>query len=310
MALLFAVALCVLPSASALAIGVSADSVQRELSFDASNFDGLRGKELGRAKLLASGHSQSLIDTMSDEVLEKIAHSPGGYQTETYMAEVLTEDGFELVETTKAVFENELLKPKVLDTSNITVLDETGNVIYAPGDQISTYNVAEDVDGGTVQVITSFYSIEDAAQPSHFLVVSEFLWSSMPDYRGTDYFGITRDSYVAIYPGSFGNPVKGFAIELSVPGDVNPPPSMFVGQNVAGMFCYAFRGGCYFEGVVSQPSIVPTNFNIWTTYLHQKSTAWILSPSVSVPLGASLGATPEKRYSDPVVDLILVTWRG
>lgn len=348
--ILLAFVLCISSTTPALAVENTPTNDQSSLVFESSDFIGLSGTELGEAKLLASGHSQGFIDTMPDETLEKIALSSGGYQTESYMTEILTDTGIELVETTKDVFESELLEPKVFDTSNITVLDENGNVLVAPGTQASPASVTENVDGGTVYVLTSFYSVEDTSQPSHFLVVSEFLWSSMPDYRGTDFFGITRDSYVSIYPNSFGNyyayeydrywylatntgvastlletvpventdlpnedadnPTKGFAIEVAVPGDVNPPLSMYVGQNAYGYFCYALRGGCYFEGVVAQPSIVPTNFNIWTTYLHQDSTIWLNSPAISVPLGASITVSPSNRYADPVVDTILVTWGG
>lgn len=345
-----AVVLCISSTTPSLAAENTMADDQISLVFEASDFAGLSGAALGEAKLLASGHSQDFIDTMPDETLEKIALSSGGYQTESYMTEVLTDAGIELVETTKAAFESELLEPKVFDTSNITVLDENGNVLVDPSTQASPANITEDVDGGTVHVLTSFYSVGDASQPSRFLVVSEFLWASMPDYRGTDFFGITRDTLITIYPGTFGNyyayeydrywylatntgvassfletvpveetglpnedadnPTKGFAIEVPVPGDVNPPPSMFVGQNAYGYFCYALRGGCHFEGVIAQPSIVPTNFNIWTTYLHQDSTIWLNSPQITVPFSASISVSPSNRYADPVVDLIMVTWNG
>lgn len=338
-----AVLLCLSLSVTAFAAGEATNGNQKGISFDALEFEGLSGAELGKAKLLASGHSQSFIDTMPDDTLEKVALSSGGYQTESYMKETKTDNGIELVETTKDEFESQLNQPKVFDPNNITIINEEGNAISSP---VAPMNVTQSVDGGTVHVVTSFYSVEDSVNPSHFLVVSEFIWSSMPEYRGTDFFGITRDSYVSIYPNSFGNYYAyeydrywylatnggvmssfmdttsvedtnleneddlghGFAIKLSVPGDVPPPASMFVGQNAYGLFCYAFRGGCYFEGVLAQPSIVPTNFNIWTTYLHQTGTRIFLSPSVTVPIGASLEVSAEKYYAPKIVDLILVTW--
>lgn len=338
-----AVLLCLSLSITSFATEESADSKQIEICFDELDYEGLSGVELGRAKLLESGHSQDFINTMPESTLEKVALSVDGYQVKSYMKEIKTDNGTELVEIAEDEFRSNLEQTQAFDPSNIEVVDEKGNVLT---NTVTPINVTESVDGGTVYVITTFYSVEDASNPSHFLVVSEFIWTSMPEYRGTDFFGITRDNYVSLYPNSFGNYYAyeydrywylatnggvmssymdttsveytdieneddyghGFAIKMTVPGDVLPPSSMFVGQNAYGLFCYAFRGGCYFEGTLAQPSIVPTYFNIITTYLHQTGTRIFYSPSITIPIGASIEIDKEKYYAPKIVDTILVKW--
>ena len=348
--IILTIVLCLTSGVNTMALGVEHEenANQYSLSFNDADFIGLSGAELGKAKLLASGHSEGYINSMPNSTLEKIADSENGYQTKSYLTEVLTDSGIELVETTASVFERSLLSAKTIDPNSITVVDEDGNVLHEGENTVLPNDVTVDVNGGTVMILTSFYSVEDVNQPSHFLMVSEFLWTSMPNYRGTDFLGMTRDSATSIIPGTFGNyyayesdrywyfattsgvaetfmetthteqtnlpnaaaenPIEGFAIEIDVPGDVNPPLSMVVHTSAYGHYRYALRGGCYFEGVLKYPSIVPTNFNMWTTYLHQKSTTWFSSPSVSVPLGASITVSPQASYSDPIVDPMLITW--
>ena len=148
--------------------------------------------ELGKAKLLASGHSEGYINSMPNSTLEKIADSENGYQTKSYLTEVLTDSGIELVETTASVFESSLLSARTFDPNTITIVDEDGNVLHEGENTVLPTDVTVNVNGGTVMILTSFYSVEDANQPSHFLMVSEFLWTSMPDYRGTDFLGNCR----------------------------------------------------------------------------------------------------------------------
>ena len=104
------------------------------------------------------------------------------------------------------------------------------------------------------------------------------------------------------------NPAKGFAFKVSVPSDILPPVQMLVGLSANAYYNYLLTGGCYFEGVVSQPTLT-TNFNLWTTYLHQNKTIWFHYPTVYFPLSGSITIDPVENYSDPVVDAIMATWR-
>lgn len=342
----FILTMCLCFSMAGTAMAVENDTIgQHEFALDNNDFADLSGAELGKAKLLASGHSEGFINSMPDETLAKIATSEGGIQTEKYMTEIFTEEGTDLVEATAEDYERKINSPKIIDPQSITVVDENGEVLFSG---VSPTEVIKNVDGGTVKVLTTMYRVEDKNHPSHFMVVSEFQWTTMPSYRGTDYFGITRDNWISIYPGTFGNyyayvsdlyrylatnggvlsaletsetveknglpnedatnPTKGFAIEIDVPGDAPPPASMLVGTTSFGRYNYALTGGCYFEGVVAQEGVTPTNFNIWTTYQHQDSTIWFNSPSISVPIGASITVSPTSSYSEAVVDMVLATW--
>lgn len=60
--------------------------------------------------------------------------------------------------------------------------------------------------------------------------------------------------------------------------------------------------------VLQSPSVVPQNFNHFSTYWHQKSTKLFGGFSLSIPFGASFTVSPENKFSNPVEDTILATW--
>lgn len=109
------------------------------------------------------------------------------------------------------------------------------------------------------------------------------------------------------YKNSASDPLTGFAIKFSVPVN-NIPVSMLAGTSAVGYVRYGLQGGCWYQGVLKQPSLVPQSFNHWSTYCHQKSTTWLSSPSISVPLGASITVSPKASYNASVIDTILATW--
>lgn len=100
----------------------------------------------------------------------------------------------------------------------------------------------------------------------------------------------------------------GFVINFAMPGDVNPPSSMLVGSSFLSRNYANMQGGVWYQGVLQSPSVVPQNFNHFSTYWHQKSTKLFGGFSLSIPFGASFTVSPENKFSNPVEDTILATW--
>lgn len=318
---------------------------QETIRFNEKKYESIRSeKEKGKAKLLDSGYSEVCVNNIPDETLEVIASAKTAEQTVSYYTETEQNGSINLVKLSKKDF-NAIsdITPDV-DPNEVIVIDEKGQPISKSSDA-TTKSITSSIDGGTVKVITTMYSVSSST-PSHYQVVSSFQWTKMPSYRGTDIFGITRDSNTVYKPGTFGNytynqtvkrnwyassngPIflnesytstqknnlansdsstAAFAIKHSLPADYIP------GSVLAGTFYsttqhYNLQGAVWYQGYLKQPSIQPTNFNHWSTYQHQKSITWG-SPTISYPWGASITISPTSNYSTPVVDVILNTWKN
>lgn len=297
----------------------------------------------GIDKLTACGHNTDFINSVPEDVVEQIAASPEAINKISYYKEVPLEGYNSDEEYSKVV-------PSSIDefydrTENSDSSDLDSDCLNSE-ENISAFSTSKKVDSGTLKVVTSLYSVSNG-RLSQYLVISSFVWTTMPKYRGTDFFAITRDYNTAVVPKTFGSsvtysqqkyilmaniggvssyksgkpttitrsydnnssdPLTGFAIKFSVPSNLIPN-GMVAGSSAAAYIRYGLQGGCWYKGVLKQPSISPQNFNHWSTYCHQKSTTWFSSPSISVPLAVSVTVTPKKSYNAPVVDTILATWR-
>ena len=321
-------------SAAEVVQGTDNEYISEEIiTFDSTSCD----FEMGVDKLIACGHESSFIDTMPEDVVKQISTSTEAINKTSYYKEVILDN------------ENKEEAAEVVRISNDEFEYRTAHGddwIESQNDSgVSTFATTENIDSGTLKVTTTLYSVS-GGQLSQYMIVSSFVWTTMPKYRGTDFFCITRDSNTSVIPNSFGstvtyyqqkyifianvggvsstksgdpttvttsyeneasNPLDGFAAKFLVPID-NIPVNMLAGTSAGGYVRYGLQGGCWYQGVLKQPTIVPQNFNHWSTYCHQKSTTWFSSPSVSVPLGISVTVSPEASYSTSVIDTILATW--
>jgi hypothetical protein len=331
---------------------------QKVVQFSQSPRLALPSRDQATQNLLSSGFTQDFIDNLSENALEQIAQYDMAVVSMKYYTEELdrfpsvrNEAESRMIEITS----EEFIKRSGRNSSTfshdvITIVDDNGVVLHDPNAKSSfqPFNITSNVDGGTLQVTTAIFGVSGIQ--SQYCVVSEYIWSKMPSYRGTDFFGITRDNntviipnawenyyayesdtYSLVAPGNGGaviwsylhsnsypiknirnedalNPSRGFAIRMNIPNDVIPSVMLAGSVSRATIQQYA-RGGVYYQGALQQPSIRPTYFNHWSTYQHQKGTAWLSSPSISVPLGASITVSPVSSYSAPIVDTILASWR-
>lgn len=318
--------------------------------FDESKYTDISLEAAGAEKLRDSGYSQNLIDSMPAESLRKIGASPKAQQSTSYYMEIMVDDGStDLVRISETEYETaleaEMQARANKIASQITVIGKNGNVLYSPESIIAPLSTTTSLDGGKLSVVTTLYQITDG-QLSQYMVVSEYSWTTPPEYRGSDYFGITRDSNCSVIPDTFGNTTyykeyryyylatnsgvqsvlnstndhnndnldnedsaaKGFVIKIGMPVDVNPPASMLVGSSFLSRNYANMNGAVWYQGVLQSPSIAPQNFNHFSTYWHQKSTKLFGSFSLNIPFGASFTVSPESKFSTPVEDTILTTW--
>lgn len=343
MAMVFSIA-----STSALAADNTEATGGYTVVFDESDYAGLALEEAGAKKLRDSGYSQNLVDAMPTENLQIIGASPKAQQFVSYYMEVISPNGnTDLIAISESDYETasaEVMQNRAEAMArNITVVDENNQVLYSPEDAPTPY-VTKSIDGGTLSVVTTLYQVT-GGQLSEYLVTAEYAWTTPPEYRGTDYFGITRDTDCSMVPGSFGNATyyreyryqylatvtgvvsalhstidhpdedlpnedsaaNGFVIKENMPVDVNPPLTMLAGSSFLSRNYADMQGAVWYQGVLQTPSIYPQNFNHWGTYWHQYKTVWG-TISLSVPKGASFTVDPEAKYCTPVEHTILVTW--
>lgn len=91
-----------------------------------------------------------------------------------------------------------------------------------------------------------------------------------------------------------GNPESGMVMSVDVPADFHPQ-SPIQGGMIDGYNNSKLNGACSFAINMAQPNVTPTNYVLWLTYCHQKS-SYTGSISVSIPLGASITVEPQAKY--------------
>lgn len=321
---------------------------QTIIRFDEQEYANLSAYDAGVAKLLDSGHTIDFINSMPQKTVASIAATEQAVQSTKYFVEEKNGSSTYLRESSPQEYNLNSLRPKIVDPDSITVMDADGNVLYCPNSENKGRSTTTTIDNGSVLLKTTLYSV-DSPFPSQYLAVSEFIWTAMPAYRSTDFFGLTRDSKTVTLPNSYGSyfaydtlkylyfatpngitqteqtsppttsndslanqdaddPHKGYAIEVAVPGNINPPPVMLPNSAFTAYYHYALSGEVYYEGILGQPSIVPTWFNRRATYLHQKSFILLGSPSVSIPLGGAISVNLAAQYSDAATDEVTHVW--
>lgn len=315
------------------------------------NTGGLSNSELAESRLLLNGHSYEFIQSIDDDNLDIIASADSVMQVVSYFVEMhdsLT-DTVELTQVSPSDFyelgEDDL--EDIPENFADRVMPQGGEIRSGGGNEVINPIINASVNGGKLVMLTSFYYVNNSQYASHYLVVSEFAWTKMPNYRGTDFFGLSRDSSTNILPNTFNNYYSykryryfymatnhgvtrslnsvnqityrnrpnddsswnALAIRYSVPADVNPPVSMFVGQSFLSSNYIGLRGGVCYQGTLKYPSIKPQYFNHIATYLHQKGLIFAGSVSVNYPLGLSFYVSNfAPKYSNPMVQILHTTW--
>ena len=57
-------------------------------------------------------------------------------------------------------------------------------------------------DGGELELTNTIYGLSDSVASAH-LMAGQFLWTTMPTYRGKDFYGYTRDTNTVEVPGCY-----------------------------------------------------------------------------------------------------------
>ena len=328
------------------------------ISFDSEAYADMSIADIGEAKLRELGYSSQFIDALPITNLTKIAGAKNAIQYSSYYTEVI-EDGQTIClvpiseEEFREIEQESFEEMSARVASQIQVVDESGNVI-SPNGTVSVQaappgSVTENVDGGTIVINTTFYDIEDTRADGQFMVMSEYAWVTSPSYRGTDFFGSSRDSNIQFLSNTFGNEnyyidkkvyyyaaASGYVsetlqsstthynnnlpnevssayacvIELDIPADNPPPPSLVVGQGFLASYKVNIAGGIWYEGRVQSPGTQPQGFNLYSTYWHQTSPKLIGSFSISAPLGASFTVEPQNKFANPVEHVISLNWNN
>ena len=327
------------------------DSNEIEVFDLEENTGGLSNIELAESRLLLNGHSSEFIQSIDDDNLDIIASADSVMQVVSYFAETynFSTNTVELTQVSPSDFyemgddDFEDIPENFVDR----VMPQGGEIRSGGGNEVINPIINTSINGGKLVMLTSFYYANNSQYASHYLVVSEFAWTKMPNYRGTDFFGISRGNNTTILPNTFNNYYSykryryfyyatsygvtrtlysahqitnrnlpnddsswtALAIRYSVPADVNPPGSMFVGQSFLSSNYIGLRGGVCYQGTLQNPSSKPQYFNHFVTYLHQKGIILSGSVSVNYPLGLSFYVTNfAPKYSTPMTQTLHMTW--
>jgi hypothetical protein len=142
--------------------------------------------DIAAQRLLYLGFSQSKVDTLPECLLSRIAGAERALVSVVYFAEEFIDDEFVMVEISESEFESRYVYAQ-FTIPPIEIIDEEGNILYSPPRPRSPHHVG----GGTLHILSALF---DLNWGSEFDYVSEFVWTTMPNYRGNDFFGITRSN--------------------------------------------------------------------------------------------------------------------
>lgn len=315
-----------------------------KLIYDESDYTDLTIEEKGKEKMLKSGHSLEFINSLSEKTIEKISTATKALQTTSYYQEEIDENKDTYL---KKISKDEFIKLGNRDTEKIA--DEyikSTEVVNQYQTQLNKLSIKKhrQNNGGALMVKTTLYSVEWFVE-GRYIVVSEYLWTIPPKYRGTDYFGISRDTntvsisrnlesyfnykedvyeYVATSCGITKTKLKPneykqifipeknktnaeYIIETKLPADCLPPKVLMFGSKAVARYYSDIRGGVCYHGALAHPSIIPQYFNHWDYYIHQAKPSH-KTTVLSVDKNRSFSVNPIDSFSDFVVDTILYVW--
>jgi len=296
--------------------------------FNEADFIGLSDLERGIAKLEIMGFDEDLINDLSEnEIITKYSNAVSYSKNDKYFKEIPANDnvavasldsevGLNLVEISEAAY-NEIVANNLETETNTTIENE----LQPLTENTLTYGTLKLTTGATHQGGGDYY------------FWSRYEWTTPPDYRGKDIFGLSKDSNVALKDSEFYSVTKytkktyqyyagtsavtrtlissneiwderyegdwdyngtgGFAVEANLPDDF-VPVQMLQGTFQTGYTYTDMKGYMSCDGSVTHPT-VNTNFNIFTTYGHQKS-YYMFGFGVSIPGGASISVQPTSDY--------------
>lgn len=316
-------------------------AVQSEITFSPVR-NAPSSRELGIMKLREAGCSDFTIESFSDEELELLSTATKVITSTLYFAEIYDEESGEtsMVGISCEDFQR-LEEQDVVEEEEIPVLIPSDSGSEA---DIESLTITVPMNGGLLKVEPKLFRVVDSNNPGGYCVTSEFLWSRMPKFRGTDVFAITRDSGTVEVPNfrgriqyserrrvynSFGSTVTvspaqyythakslsndapsntGYGIRFNEPTDVPAPSYMFPNQLYTSRQYYNLRGHVRYYGYLRYPNITPQYFNHWITYLHKKGNAVNLgfSFSVSYPIAAAISIAPKFRPKFDRMDATLI----
>lgn len=181
--------------------GIEADSIVRgnQIEIDLSNpirHQSMSVIEIANERLLENGFSQDLINTLPESSLEIVAMADTAILSLSYYAEIITG---EQVSEMVPISISELQRGGGLGITRPNISDFE---IYVASEDLNTAPFAlepfltQNVGGGRIQVATAIFGVSGIL--SQYMVISEFIWLTMPTYCGTDFFGITRDNNTVV----------------------------------------------------------------------------------------------------------------
>jgi len=277
------------------------------------------------------GLSLNFLETLSEEQIEIIAKAEKAFVTHSYFQE---SDGYEdtyLVPISRAEFQNHM-QNQITPTEIADYIFEQLQV----GEQVdehvgidalsglSTGWRTHGVGGGTLHLITTMFHLPTPNVVGRYVAVSEFLWTTMPRHRGTDFLALGRGSgmgalgngdfrgfiqyreYRRRFTGGFNfvgqnslgtthhsrhlsNELstinQGAGLRINQRRDILPPQLIGIGAVFVSSQFYGLNGGVSYTGMIS--SFSPGQVQTRThyvSYMHQNGTVWLGSPSLSVNL--------------------------
>lgn len=320
------------------------DKQETKIIFNSNDYSGLSVEETGKEKMRQAGHSDEFIKSLSERAIKKVAASPYALHTTSYYHEEIGENKNSYL---KEISKDEFIKLGKRDPQEIA--DEyikTTKVVNRYETVLNSKTLTRDIqsNGGTLMVKTTLYFVEDIIE-GRYLVASEYLWTIPPKYRGTDYFGITRDINTVEMPNSFESffnykedvykysatssgviktklkpneykeksiPEKNktnadYIIETKLPVDCLPPNILMYGSKAVARYYSDIRGGVCYQGALQSPTVTLQNINHWNYYIHQ-SKPNKKDVTLSVDRNRSIVVAPEDIFSDFIVDNIMYLW--
>jgi len=287
--------------------------------------------EKAAARLDSLGVSLNFLETMSEEQIGIIASAEKAFITHSYYYYHELDEYADTILTpiSRADFnrhmQNQITPTEIADyifnqlqVSEYVGIEALSEVRYVQAQHI--------VGGGVLHVQTIMFHEPVTGFIGRYVAVAEFFWSSMPGFRGTDFFALGRGSEMSIigngdfggfveyreyrraftaYPNwvhqtswgttfhfnnnprnELGTVSQGAGLRLNVRSDRLPPPVLGVGTTAVMSLFYGLSGGVMYTGTIS--SFSPGQVQTRTHYVsYLHQNATILIVSPSLSVSMS-----------------------
>lgn len=294
-------------------------SYSEPIDFELQKYDGKDAETTAKEKLIACGFSEEeAAGIMSEEAVKILSTADKAITVNTYMKEEVVGGESTLCPITRGEYNDRINEA---DNTNKNARESASN-----GSESSC-----NIDGGTLKL--QITCVWDTETPSHIVALGKFAWDTMPQHRGQDFFGVSKDIYTTIDTSSLvtfyqyivqpytltnpagtvhlvwgkqtqqavtgttdvgNNPANGMVMSIGVPSDLVATTPIMGGATM-GYNNIKLTGACSYVVNIAQSSLSPTEYLLWATYCHQ-SKSLNGSISISVPLGASISVEPADKY--------------